>query len=155
MNKVQINELKLQVVSALVDRGVFTANSNPKVTKFQGGYFHLKSDNDHGKAKVVDGKIEFDTVKFGAGTTELVENRNSENPEVKKLVEKFGIEPEKMESAIFVYDRKSGEIKKFEMKKTFNEMNNGIKAMQVQRVQFQIEKDDLILNTNLDRYIKM
>ena len=153
-NQKQIKELRYVVLMALVERGVFSMDNNPKVTKFQGGVFHLKSDNDSGKAALKGKLIQFDTVVFGIGTTELIENRHSEKPEVKELITKFGIEDKKMETTVFVYDRKSGEIKKFEMHKTFNEMNNGIKAMQVQRVQLQINKNDLILNTNLDRYIK-
>jgi len=148
------NEMKKKVVLSLIDRGVFKTSDNPRVTKFQGGYYHLKSDNDHGKAKVVENTIEFDTVKFGSGKTEFIVKRHSENPEVQNLITELGIEQEKMDTTIFVYDRKTKEVKKFEMNKTFSEMNNGIKAMQVQRIQYQINENDLILNTNLDRYIK-
>lgn len=152
--KIQTGELKHKVLIALIEKGVFSVDNNPRVTKFQGGKFHLKSDDDSGKAVLKDGIIEFDTIKFGSGKTEIIENRNSDNPEILKLIDEYGIDNKKMESSIFVFDKEAGEIKEFKMKKSFNKMNNGIKAMQVQRVMHHIKETDLILNTNLDRYIK-
>jgi hypothetical protein len=153
-NVTEINKAKQQVLSALVEKGVFDVDDNPRVTKFQGGKFHLKSVKDSGKAEIKNGVIIFDTVIYGAGETSIIENRNSENPEVKELVNKFGIDTTKMERTIFVFDRESGEVKEFQMHKNFGEMNNGIKAMQVQRIKNHANVDDLILNTNLDRFIK-
>lgn len=154
MKEMNAIELKHKVIMALVDKGVFKTTDNPKVTKFQGGFFHLKSDTDSGKAKLINSTIEYDMVKFGNGKTSLIEQRNSENQEVKMLIEKFNIKQSKMASSIFVYDRKSDTIKEFEMKTSFDKMNNGIKAMQLQRVKFHMSDGDLILNTNLDRYIQ-
>ncbi len=67
--KVQIEGLKHKVLIALIERGVFSVDNNPRVTKFQGGKFHLKSDDDTGKAVVKGDVVVFDTVNFGYGKT--------------------------------------------------------------------------------------
>ena len=132
--KVQIKELKHKVLIALIERGVFSKDDNPRVTKFQGDVFHLKSDKDHGKAKFDGDEIVFDTAVFGFGRTKIIENRNSENPEVQKLVDEFGIDNEKMESTIFVYDREAGEIPQRRQTRERSISSEGERRLRVHRL---------------------